>query len=247
MPAYNEEFRISKTLEAYCSFYYKKYKNDVEILVIVNGSSDNTFQLVSEFTRKYKIIKAYEYKEKIGKGGAIIEGFKKANGLLMGYVDADMATSPEAFYDLISRIKNYDGIIASRWIKNAVINKKQPIKRLIASRVFNILVRVLFRLGFNDTQCGAKLFKKHAIDSIKNDLGITQYSFDIDLLYKLKMKGYKVTETPTVWHDQEDSKLVLKKTIPNMFFSVLRLRLIYSRLRFIVNTYDAIHDAYFKK
>ncbi|MEK6974036.1 MAG: dolichyl-phosphate beta-glucosyltransferase [Nanoarchaeota archaeon] len=247
IPAYNEEQRIKKTLEAYSNFYSKKLKTGFEIIVVLNGCIDNTLSIVSEYSKKHKFINHYDFKEKIGKGGAIIEGFKAAKGSLIGYVDADLATSPEAFYDLIEKIKGCDGIIASRYLKNSIVNKKQPIQRVIASRIFNVLVRLLFDMKFHDTQCGAKLFKKNAVDSIKNDLGITQFSFDVDLLYRLKLNGFKIIETPTVWNDQKDSKLVLKKTAPNMFFSIMRLRLRYSRLKFIVTAYDKIHDVYLKK
>lgn len=247
IPAYNEEQRIEKTLESYSNFYSKKLKTDFEIIVVLNGCIDNTLGIVSEYSKKRKFIKHYNFKERIGKGGAIIEGFKAAKGSLIGYVDADLATSPEAFYDLIEKIRGYDGIIASRYLKNSIVSKKQPIQRIIASRIFNVLVRIIFDMKFHDTQCGAKLFKKNAIDSIKNDLGITQFSFDIDLLYRLKLKGFKIAECPTIWNDQKDSKLVLKKTVPNMFFSIVRLRLLYSRLKFMVTAYDKIHDAYLKK
>ena len=246
IPAYNEEKRISRTLEAYCEFFSKRFNKNVEIIVVPNGCTDKTAGVVAAYMKKYPILTYYEFKGRIGKGGAIIEGFKKAKGDFVGYVDADLATPPEAFYDLIENINGHDGIIASRWIKGSVISKKQPIRRIIASRVFNTMVRILFWMNFRDTQCGAKLFTKKAIDDVKNELGITQFSFDIDLLYRLKVKGYKIIEIPTTWHDQEKSTLVLKKTIPNMFFSILRLRLLYSKFKFIVNTYDKIHDSYLK-
>ena len=247
IPAHNEERRIGRTLEAYGEFYKEKFKDKVEILVILNGCSDNTLGVVSNFSKKYKIIKYYNYPEKIGKGGAIIEGFKKAKGDLIGFVDADMATSPESFYDLVEKIGDYDGIIASRWVKGAIITKKQQASRLIASRVFNFLVGMLFDMNYRDTQCGAKLFKKQAIESIKDELGIAKYTLDVDILYRLKLKGYRVVEIPTVWHDQEQSKLVLKNTVFNMFFSIIRIRLQYSRFKFILNAYDKIWRFYFGK
>ncbi len=247
IPAHNEEHRISKTLESYSNFYAKKYKNLVEILVIVNGSRDNTINVVNQYSKKYPIIKGYEYKPKIGKGGAIIEGLKKAQGNLIGYVDADLATSPEAFYDLITKINGYQGIIASRWMKGSIINKKQPISRLVASRGFNFLVRLLLDLKYKDTQCGAKLFTKKAVDSVINELRTKYFSFDIDLLYNMKKNKLKIIEIPTTWHDQEKSTLVIRNTISNMFMALMRIRLYHSRFKFILDAYDQLKKSYFTK
>lgn len=240
IPAYNEEKRIGKTIEDYCEFFSKIYKNDFEIFVVLNGCRDNTLDIIKEYSKKYKQIKYKDIKEAIGKGGAIKEGFKLVNGELIGFVDADDATKSIAFYNLIQKIDNYDGIVASRWIKGAKINKKQTSSRRIGSRGFNILVRILFGLNINDTQCGAKLFKGKVIKKIVDELDVTNWAFDIDLLYVLKKKNYKIKEIPTEWNDVSDSKFNLKKQIKEMGLAITRLRLIYSPFRFIVKIYDKI-------
>jgi len=240
IPAYNEEKRILKTLHNYSEFFSKRMKNDFEILVILNGCKDKTLDIVKEFSKGKKYIKFKEFKTPIGKGGAIIEGFKIAESELIGYVDADGATKPKTFHDLVENIDNHDGIIASRWIKGAVIKKKQPLSRRISSRGFNLLVKLLFGLKIRDTQCGAKLFRKNAIKKITPELGITQWAFDIDLLYRMKKNGFEVIEIPTEWEDIEGSRLNLKKTIPEMFLSIIRLRLIYSPFKSVVKFYDEV-------
>ena len=155
-------------------------------------------------------------------------------------MDADNATPPKSFYDLIKNINGYDGIIANRFLKGSIISPKQPLSRIIASRCFNFMVRALFNINSRDSQCGAKLFKKEAIQKIIKNLGITKWAFDVDLLYQLKRKGYKVEECITEWHDQRGSKLRLKKTIPEMGLALIRLRLVYSPFRFVVRFYDKI-------
>lgn len=235
IPAYNEEKRIGKTLEEYTKFFKEKFGKDFEVIVILNGCKDNTLSIVKKYDIKFKDIK-----EAIGKGGAVIEGFKIAKGDFIGFVDADNATPSRAFYELYKNINGNDGIIASRWIKGARIGKKQPLSRRFASRVFNILVRALFRIGVRDTQCGAKLFRKDAIKKIVDKLGITKWGFDIDLLHLMKRNGFKVIETPTEWNEPGDSHLNVKKTSVEMFLSVGRLRLIYSPFRFIVKIYDKV-------
>ncbi len=240
IPAYNEEKRIGNTLKEYVNFFKRKYEKNFLIYVVLNGCKDNTLSIVKEYSKKYPQIKYLNVKGKIGKGGAIIQGFKNVDGKLIGFVDADCSTKPEAFNELIENINNYNGVIASRWSKGAKINKKQKFIRLIASRVFNIMVRLLFFMPYTDTQCGAKLFKGNSLKKIVPKLGLTTWGFDIDLLYLFKRNKMKIKEIPTEWHDSEDSKLKVGKTSLEMFLSIIRLRLVYSPFRFIVKIYDVV-------
>ncbi len=242
IPAYNEEKRIENTLKAYCYFFEKYYKDKFEIIVVMNGCKDNTSDIVKNFAENHKSISYLFIEEPIGKGGAIIKGFKSAKGELVGFTDADNSTSPEAFNDLIRNINGYDGIIASRWIKGAIVEPKQPLKRRIASRMFNLLVRSLFGIMISDSQCGAKLFKKEAIHKIINNLGITRWAFDVDLLYQFKRNNLKIKEIPTIWKDSYDSTLNLTKASAEMFFALARLRLIYSPFRGFIKIYDKLPE-----
>jgi len=240
IPAYNEEKRIDNTLKEY-SEYFKRLKREkvldkekksfnFEIIIVINNTKDRTEEIVKNYSKKYKEIRFLNFKEG-GKGFAITEGFKdalKRGNDLIGFVDADMATPPESFYDLINNIENYDGIIASRWIKGSVIKTRQSFKRRILSRGFNFIVRALFFLKFKDTQCGAKLFKRNVIQSIVNEINLTQWAFDVNLLYLCKKKKFRVKEQPTIWEDKVDSKLNVTKIPIQMFLGVIRLRLINS-------------------
>ena len=242
IPAYNEEKRIGRTLQYYLSFFSRNVK-DFEIIVILNGCRDHTLAIVKKFINKNREIKYLEFKEAIGKGAAIVEGFKKAKGDLIGFIDADMATPPDAFYDLIKKIDDNDGIIASRWMKSSKINIKQPLLKRIGSRGFNFFVRLLFNLNFKDTQCGAKLFKKHVIKDILNDLKLTRWAFDVNLLYSAKRKKYIIREIPTEWNAVKASHFNLFRAIPEMFLGLIRLRLIYSKFSFIVKIYDRLPES----
>ena len=240
IPAYNEEKRIDRTLDSYLKYFSKKL--DYEIIIVINNSKDNTLNIVKKFSKKNKKIKYLNFNQSIGKGGAILEGFKLAKGDLIGFVDADMATPPSSFYDLVLNINNYDGIIASRWIKGSKINVKQPLLKRIGSRVFNFLVKLLFNLNFKDTQCGAKLFKKYVVKNVLNDIGITKWAFDVNLLYSIKKKNYHIKEIPTEWNAIEISHFNLFRAMPGMFLGLIRLRLINSKFKFIVNVYDKLPE-----
>lgn len=239
MPAYNEEKRIGRTLEAYGKFFSEKKKIgnlDYQIIVVINNTTDKTEEIVKEAKKDCKDIRYLNFKRG-GKGFAITEGFKEAikeKFDLIGFVDADLSTSPEYFYDLIDKIEDYDGIIASRYIKGAIVKPKQKVMRIIASRVFNFIVRVLFLIPYKDTQLGAKLFKRKAIEKILPNLGITLWAYDVDLLYNAKIDNMRIREVATVWQDSAYSHIDLKKSSIQMLFSVLRLRIVHSKFKRIM-------------
>jgi len=233
IPAYNEEKRIGKTLEEYSKFFDKLVKSngiDYQILVVINGTTDNTEQVVKNYKKKYKRIN-YLNLPQGGKGFAITEGFKEAlkgKGDLIGFVDADMATSPEEYWKLIANIRDYDGAIADRYIRGAKITPKFSFRRVIVSRIFNFIVRVLFLVPYKDTQCGAKIFRREIIEKVLNETTITQWAYDIDLLYICKRNNFKILSVPTIWEEVEGSKLNVKKASIQMFFAIIQLRILRS-------------------
>ncbi len=245
IPAYNEEKRIGTTLKTYSSEFEnlrKKKLLDYHILVVINNTIDKTEQVVKKFKSKNKRIAYLNLKEG-GKGYAIIEGFKhelKSNSDLIGFVDADMSTLPKEFFRLASEIKHYDGIIASRYHKKSIVSPKPTIQRIISSRIYNLLIRALFIFPYRDTQCGAKIFKKYALEKVIGSFIITRWDFDVDLLYNLRKHGFKVKEVPTTWSDKEYSKVNFLRAGPFMALSMLRLRLLNSPFKFIVKFYNKL-------
>lgn len=244
IPAHNEEKRIGNTLKAYSSYFDKKVSASFsyEIVVVINNTKDNTEAVVRKAKQQNARIRYISYKRG-GKGFAVIEGFKdalKRSNDLIGFVDADMATPPEAFDMLISAMHGAEGAIASRWLKESVILKKQtPIGRL-KSGVFNFIVRSLFLLPYSDTQCGAKLFSRKSASTIVREVGITRWAFDIEVLYVLKKKKLFVREVPTIWEDKEYTKIRLVNASLEMFLAVVRLRLLHSPFTVIVSAYDSL-------
>ncbi len=243
MPAHNEEKRIGKTLDEYF-YFFNKLKNenkiDYEIIVVLNNCKDKTRVVVEKFNSKELIILEFE---RGGKGFAVIEGFKNAltrNNDLIGFVDADGATPPNAFNGLIKNIEEYDGIIANRWDKRSKITYNVNISRKFISRIFNFLVKILFFFNYNDTQCGAKLFTKELVSKICPRLGSTEWSFDVDFLFYARREKARIKSIPTEWHDKKGSKINLKKTPARMFFSVLRLRLMHSPFKFITRLHGKL-------
>jgi len=229
IPAYNEEERIGPVLRDYAAFFEKNYPGRFELVVVLNGCRDDTLEVVKRVAAEHPAIRALDFPQPIGKGGALIEGLKLApTSDLIGYVDADGATAPEAFLDLVKHCQEVDCAIGSRWLEGSVLHQSQSTQRRLFSRAFHALVQLLFQMNIQDTQCGAKVLRRQAVEKIYPALRIADVAFDINLLYSLKRNGFTVREVPTEWTDKLGSKIKLNKGSLGIILSVIRLRLFYS-------------------
>lgn len=234
IPAYNEENRIGETLTRYLGFFSSFDGYAIEFRVILNGCRDRTKQIVEEFQKSHTNLFLSEFHDAIGKGGALIEGLKFYPGYdLIGFVDADGSTPPEAFAQLLQEIKDHDAVVASRWVEGAkVIHLQTPLRRL-ASRCFHLIVDTLFLMDIRDTQCGAKVIRTNCLSPIMDELIVADMAFDVNLLYCLHRTGARICEIPTTWEDKGGSTVRIFKTSTMMLLSVIRLRWIYSPLAFL--------------
>ena len=229
IPAYNEEGRIEPVLRDYARYFKENYGGKFELVVVLNGCTDDTLGVIQRVAAEFPAVSALEFREPIGKGGALIEGLKLAPlADLIGYVDADGATPPRAFHDLVRPIDRADCVIGSRWLPDSVLHVEQTGRRQFASRIFHRVVECFFHLHIRDTQCGAKVMRRQAVEKVHAALTIADMAFDINLLYCLKREGFRILEVPTEWTDKIGSKVTLFRTSLVMFLSVLRIRLIYS-------------------
>ncbi len=221
IPAYNEANRIENTLHDYVSYFNGL---NYEILVEMDGCTDNTLDVVQRFCKQYPV-RYIQFSEKLGKGGGIIHGFRHARGETVVIVDADGAVSPKMAVKLIEFVKNgSDCAISSRYADGARMPVKLPLARWIASRGFNMLVRLLFGLDLKDTQCGGKALKKPVINDVVNELGISNFAFDVELLWRIQKEGYTIKEVPITWTHKDESKVKMYRVIPEMLLSLLRMR-----------------------
>jgi glycosyltransferase involved in cell wall biosynthesis len=232
IPAFCEELRIADCVTEYCRYFGAR----AEVVVVANGCRDRTAEIVRELMREFTNLSLIEIKHAIGKGGAVRVGLKSGSEPFVGYTDADGSTTAAEFDSLmqVCRTVGCDGAIGSRWIRGANVTRKQPLLRRFTSRTFNLIVRSLFGLPFSDTQCGAKLFRRDAVDRVLGELELANFAFDIDLLYALKRFGFNVVECPISWEDSpNDSKIKLISSSYSMLLSILRLRLRHGALRML--------------
>ena len=228
IPAYNEERRIEPVLRDYARYLQGHYQGKFQLVVVLNGCTDDTLGVVRRVGADYPAVSALEFPDAIGKGGALIEGLKLAPlADLIGYVDADGATPPHAFHELVKHIGGVDCVIGSRWLPGAVLHVEQSGQRRFASRAFHLIVQVLFWMNIRDTQCGAKVLRRGAVEKVHSSLRIADMAFDLNLLYSLKRAGYRILEVPTEWTDKSGSKVALGLTSLVMFLSAVRIRIIY--------------------
>ena len=248
IPAYNEEKRIEPVLREYAQYFRENYGGKFQLTVVLNGCRDNTRGVVERVAGEFPEVTILEYAAPIGKGGALIEGLRLApTAELVGYVDADGATGPRAFLDLVRRADQVDCVIGSRWMEGAVLHHAQTGQRQFASRVFHLIVEVLFWMKIRDTQCGAKVLRTSAVAKIHPYLCIADMAFDINLLFVLKREKLRVLEVPTEWTDKVGSKVNLGKTSLTMFLSVLRLRWIYSPISWLRPFFSPMENWLYRK
>ncbi len=217
IPAFNEETRIKRAIENLIEGFPGQ-----EIIVVCDGE-DNSDDIIKSFSVRYPNIRLLCFGNRLGKGGALIQGLKVAEGKEICFVDADESVSIDDLKGMFQALHDVDGVIASRRLKRSKILIKQPIQRRLASRVFNIFVRMLFSLPFEDTQCGAKVFKQEAILNILNDLKTTGFETDVEILWRLKKKGYRIREYPISWKHSEGTKFKLSDS-KGMLISLIRTR-----------------------
>ena len=218
IPAYNEENRIRPLFDAISHF-------DGELIVVCDGT-DGTARVVEEIARMRTdlAIRCLTFNRRLGKGGGVVAGLTAARAPLVGYFDADGSTTMSEMMRLFSCLSDNDGAIGSRWVAGSALTVRQGVLRRLESRSFNLLIRFLFGLNFHDTQCGAKVFRKTAIDKILPSMVSRGFEFDVELLWRLKKAGSHVVEVPIEWQNKGDSR-VKKRDMVRMVRGLFRVRL----------------------
>ena len=217
IPAYNEEKRITPLFDAIGSF-------DGELIVVCDGT-DKTPEVVDAIAarRNDLTIRCLRFENRLGKGGGVFAGLAAAQSPFVGYFDADGSTSIEEMKRLFAKLSAYDGAIGSRWVPGSTLRVRQSFMRRLESRGFNLIIRILFGLRFSDTQCGAKVFRKEAIDAVLPHMKSRGFEFDVELLWRMKSAGFIVTEVPIEWQNKGDSR-VEKRDMIRMLAGLVAVR-----------------------
>jgi len=229
IPAYNESLRISKTLNKILSFIEDNNEYDFEVIVVNDGSNDNTNEVVLSFANVILI----DNKVNKGKGSVIRQGMLSAQGDYLLFSDADLSTPIEELEKLLSFIKDFDIVIGSRALQNDLIKEHQPFYREIMGKTFNLFVQLLVVKGIKDTQCGFKLFKNEVAKKIFGSSKIDGFSFDVETIYLASKFRFKVKEVPVLWFNDDRSKVDPIKDSIKMFRELLVIKNLHKNQNFI--------------
>jgi dolichyl-phosphate beta-glucosyltransferase len=232
IPAYNEELRCKSTLPQLWGALNRRFAT-FEVIVVDDGSNDNTARVVSQFSDSHHNVRLISYPENRGKGYAVRRGVLAAKGRYILFSDADLSTPVREVRKLLLALKEgYDIAIGSRARRSAKILERQPLYRICMGKIFNKFVRLLTVSGISDTQCGFKCFHGAAAREIFPYCRIDGFSFDVEVLYIAKQKGMRIKEVGVLWKNSPLSK------VHPVFHSLQMLRdLFVIRLYALSNSY----------
>lgn len=225
IPAYNEEKDIDVILEN-IEIYMAKKNIQHNIVVVDDGSADNTAKAVTNMIAKYPWIYFFQLGKNYGKGKAVREGMLKATGDYILFMDADGSTSIEEFEKVVPAMQQHkDVIIGTRKIKEAEIIEHQPFFREFLGKGFTALSNFITQAHVSDFTCGFKCFSKKAASDIFSKAVIDDWSFDAEILHIARKLGYEITEIPVRWKNDRATKVKLVRDVLNSFKGLLRIKI----------------------
>ena len=224
IPAYNEAARLGATLQRVLAYGANQAWN-VEIIVVNDGSRDNTAEIIRGYTEKNPNLRLLENPGNRGKGYSIRHGMLNATGDVLLFSDADLSSPIEEAPKLLAAIEaGADVAIGSRWLQSNLQTQRQPLYRQLFGRIFNIALRLILGLSYSDTQCGFKAFTRRAAQSTFTRQKIERWGFDPELLFLARRFGIKVAEIPVEWGHREGSRISYFRDGLRMFEEILRVR-----------------------
>lgn len=220
IPAYNEAQRIGATLQKAIS-YAAQRRWEVEIIVVNDGSTDATAQIVRGIAAANPVLRLLENPGNRGKGYSVRNGMLHAQGEVLLFSDADFSSPIEEAEKLFAAIaQGADIAIGSRWLRTELQTRKQPIHRQLYGRLYNLALRLVLGLNFKDTQCGFKAFSRGAANAIFPLQNVERWGFDPELLYLAQKCGFKIAEIPVSWAHREGTRL---SPLRDGFFMLLEM------------------------
>jgi len=224
IPAYNEAFRIGRTLRR-ISGYMKARDSPYEVIVVDDGSDDHTIRVVGELMEKDPAISLLQNGVNRGKGYSVRRGVLHSKGRFVLMSDADLSTPVEEIEKLYKELdEGYDISIGSRALSESMILKRQPWYRQLMGKTFNKFVQGVAIKGISDTQCGFKLFKGDTARVVFSRQRIDRFAFDVEALYLAKRMGFSISEVPVVWINSSDSKVRIFRDSLQMLKDIVKIR-----------------------
>jgi dolichyl-phosphate beta-glucosyltransferase len=233
IPVYNESARIGRALSDVLRVLDEK-RWDAEVIVVNDGSSDNTAAIIESFAARDKRVRLLQNPRNCGKGFSVRNGLLHAAGNILMFTDADLSAPMEEAERLFTAIRDgADVAIGSRWLQRSRQTIHQPLYRQIFGRCFNMVTRMVMRLPFADTQCGFKAFRRNAAQTIFQLQRIERWGFDPEILFIALKRGYNIKEVPVTWGHDERSRISYLRDGLKMLEE-----LVYVRWNSLIGVYD---------
>jgi dolichyl-phosphate beta-glucosyltransferase len=224
IPAYNEGARLGVTLEKVLG-YVRAQGWNAEVIVVNDGSRDNTAELVRGFAEKDSRLRLVENPGNRGKGYSVRSGMLNALGEVVVFSDADLSSPIEEMPKLLEALSGgADIAIGSRWLRAELQTQRQSVHRQLFGRVFNLLLRIILGLKFKDTQCGFKAFTRQAAQTILPLQRIERWGFDPEILFLARKFGFRVEEVAVLWGHSGDTRIHPVIDGARMFWELVRIR-----------------------
>lgn len=237
IPAYKEKDRIGEHLLS-IEKYLQPKGWEYEVIVITDGSPDETAQVAKSYADQVSHLRVIENKENHGKGYVVRQGLLEAKGKYRLFTDADGATAIDHLDTFLPQLEKegYGVVIGSRDLKETTIEVQEPWYRVFSGNMGNWAIQIVLGLwGFFDTQCGFKIMTAEAAEQVAGRMVVDRFGFDFELLVLAKKLGFKIKQMPVRWvHENEGS--TVKLFGPNGYFRVLR-DLFLTRLRLMTGRY----------
>jgi glycosyltransferase involved in cell wall biosynthesis len=227
VPAYNEAVRLGKTLGTILE-YLNAERGDGELIVVDDGSSDDTLRVAEESLKETGRVRAQliPVRPNRGKGYAVRTGLLAASAPIALFTDADLSTPIKETPKLVGPIESgdFDLTFGSRALDRSMIGVHQPWRREQGGRIINLIVRLATRLPFWDTQCGFKAFRMSVCRPLAEAATIERFGFDVEYLSVAHLAGLRLKEIPVRWDHNEGSKLSVWRDTPRLLTEVRTVR-----------------------
>jgi len=225
IPAFNEEARIQKNLGWILNFL-KSQSYSSEIIIVDDGSQDRTVEVVRQIAQGNSQLRILRNNENLGKGGAVQVGMREAKGRYLFFFDADLSVPIETLPAFLAELENHcDVAIGTRQKAGARIEVHQPFYRELMGKTYTRLSNWILNLGVSDFTCGFKGFRGDVARDLFSRQRLKNWSFDAEILYLARLKGYRIQEIPVTWRDDRGSKVRLWRDVISSFFGLVQIRL----------------------